>query len=514
MVDMRDLKSLGIEPCGFKSHSQHLRFSMIELLKIKKLNFFLSSYLLKIFARVFIITTLISAITFFYGAFNLLCDREIGAIAYIKISSIFCITILPYIIIISIILSSFFLTHKLNTTLELYALQSLGVSFFRMLATILMPVSLIFTFSFLNAHYLFPHASAKMINLGIEIIKKNPTAIIKPNVFTKDIKGLCFYAKEKVNNSSFKDVAIYKKEDDKTILALAEKATVENEDDNSLRIILENGNFYTDVYDNTDVKSVINSCHLSFEKQIIHIDLNSIFAEFGIRQDYTSFKDSLTLYKEISRKRKILEANINRLYESDKDDTRGEKKDTIKFLLSCLGIAPEESYITSEENIYNAMRGVSEEEQNRNKWKMEEIENKIRTYKKKFKEETKHAKETLMNRDSLALSCLILFLLCFSLGFLLHRYSYLKLLALSLLISICFLASLILFNTSPNNVLNIYIKYFGNILMLIPITIFSIYYANKKNFIHELELKNKIKKYKNKIKNKVKAIIIKLWQCL
>ena len=510
MVDMRDLKSLGIEPCGFKSHSQHLRFSMIELLKIKKLNFFLSSYLLKIFARVFIITTLISAITFFYGAFNLLCDREIGAIAYIKISSIFCITILPYIIIISIILSSFFLPHKLNATLELYALQSLGVSFFRMLATILMPVSLIFTFSFLNAHYLFPHASAKMINLGIEIIKKNPTAIIKPNVFTKDIKGLCFYAKEKVNNSSFKDVAIYKKEDDKTILALAEKATVENEDDNSLRIILENGNFYTDVYDNTDVKSVINSCHLSFEKQIIHIDLNSIFAEFGIRQDYTSFKDSLTL----SRKRKILEANINRLYESDKDDTRGEKKDTIKFLLSCLGIAPEESYITSEENIYNAMRGVSEEEQNRNKCEMKEIENKMRTYKKKFKEETKHAKETLMNRDSLALSCLILFLLCFSLGFLLHRYSYLKLLALSLLISICFLASLILFNTSPNNVLNIYIKYFGNILMLIPITIFSIYYANKKNFIHELELKNKIKKYKNKIKNKVKAIIIKLWQCL
>ena len=63
MVDMRDLKSLGIEPCGFKSHSQHLRFSMIELLKIKKLNFFLSSYLLKIFAHVFFITTLISAIS-------------------------------------------------------------------------------------------------------------------------------------------------------------------------------------------------------------------------------------------------------------------------------------------------------------------------------------------------------------------------------------------------------------------------------------------------------------------
>ena len=160
------------------------------------------------------------------------------------------------------------------------------------------------------------------------------------------------------------------------------------------------------------------------------------------------------------------------------------------------------------------MRGISEEEQNMNKWKMKEIENKKRTYRKKFKEETKHARETLMNRDSLALSCLILFLLCFSLGFLLHRYSYLKLLALSLLISICFLVSLILFNTSPNNVLNIYIKYFGNILMLIPITIFSIYYANKNNFIHELELKNKIKKYNNKIKNKVKAIIIKLWQCL
>ena len=137
-----------------------------------------------------------------------------------------------------------------------------------------------------------------------------------------------------------------------------------------------------------------------------------------------------------------------------------------------------------------------------------------KTYKKKFKEETRYAREKLMNRDSLAFSCLILFLLCFSLGFLLHRYSYLKLLALSLLISICFLASLILLNTSPNNVLNIYIKYFGNILMLIPTTILTVYYANKNNFIRELELKNKMRKYINIIKNKVKALIIKLWQCL
>lgn len=514
MVDMRDLKSLGIEPCGFKSHSQHLRFSMIELLKIKKLDFLLSSYFLKIFSRVFIITTLISSITFFYGAFNYLCDREIGAIAYIKISSTFCITILPYIIIISIILSSFFFTHKLNTTLELYALQSLGVSFFRMLVTLLMPVSLIFTFSFLNAHYLFPRAYAKMINLGIEIIKKNPTAIIKPNIFTKDIRGLCIYAKEKISNSSFKDVAIYKNEDDKTILALAEKATIENGDDNSLRIILENGNTYTDVYDSANVKSVINSCHLSFEKQIIHIDLNSIFAEFGIRQDYPSFKDSLTLYKEISRKRKLLEANINKLCEGNKKEIKEAEKDPVKFLRFCLGIAPEESYIISEQNIYDAMRGVSEEERNKNKRRMKEIENKIKTYKKKFKEETRYAREKLMNRDSLAFSCLILFLLCFSCGFLLHRYSYLKLLALSLLISICFLASLILLNTSPNNVLNIYIKYFGNILMLIPTTILTVYYANKNNFIHDFELKNKMRKYINIIKNKVKALIIKLWQCL
>ena len=119
-----------------------------------------------------------------------------------------------------------------------------------------------------------------------------------------------------------------------------------------------------------------------------------------------------------------------------------------------------------------------------------------------------------MNRDSLALSCLILFLLCFSLGFLLHRCSYLKLLILSLFICICFLTSLILLNASSNNTLNIYVKYFGTILILIPITIFTIYCANKNNFIYELGLKNKIRKYQNKIKSKVKILIIKLWQCL
>ena len=471
---------------------------------------------MKIFARVFIITTLISIITFFYGAFNYLCDREIGTIAYIKIVSIFYITILPYIIIISIIFSSTFLSHKLNTTFELYALQSLGVSFFRILATILRAVFIIFTFSFINAHYLFPHASAKMINLGIEIIKKHPTAIIKPNTFTKDIKGLCFYAKEKVNNSSFRDVAIYKKEKEKTILALAEKATIENGEENSLRITLENGNAY--IYDSTNVMSAKNSCHLSFEKQIINIDLNSILSELGIRQDYPFFKDSLILYKEISRERKNLEANIktliNRLEEENKEEKKEEGKDPINLLRSCFGMTPEENYIISEQNIYDAMKGISKEEQNRNKCKIEEIESKIRTYKKKFKEGTKYARESLMNRDSLALSCLILFLLCFSLGFLLHRCSYLKLLILSLFICICFLTSLILLNASSNNTLNIYVKYFGTILILIPITIFTIYYANKNNFIYELGLKNKIRKYQNKIKSKVKILIIKLWQCL
>lgn len=518
MVDMRDLKSLGIEPCGFKSHSQHLRISMIELPKIKKLDLFLYSYFLKIFSRIFIITTLISVITFFYGAFNYLYDREIGAIAYIKIIFTFYITILPYVFIISIIFAPMFLPHKLNTTSELYGLQSLGVSFFRMLTTILKPVFIIFIFSFLNAHFLFPHASAKMINLGVEIIKKSPTAIIKPNVFTKDIKGLCFYAKEKLNNYSFTDVAIYQKEGGKTILALAEKATIENEDDNTLRITLENGNAYTNIYNSTNVISPTNSSHLAFKKQIIHIDINKILAKLGINQDSTFFKDSLTLYKEISRKRKNREnkikALLNTFENGNKEEEDEEKKDPIKFLHACFGINQEENYSSSEQNIYDVMKGVSEEEQNINKCKLEEIGSKIKAYKNSFDEETKYARETLMHRDSLAFSCLILFLLCFSIGFLLHRCSYLKILILSLYICISFITTLITFNTRPNDVLNIYIKYFGNILMLIPITIFSIYYANKNNFKHDFELKNKIRKHINIIKNKVKSLIKKLWQCL
>jgi len=194
----------------------------------------------------------------------------------------------PIALPIAMLLASVMVFGKLGEQYELVALKSAGISLPRILLPLTIFVFVLSYGSFLFSNYIMPIANLKNGSMIYDIQKKKPTLNIKEGIFYKDIEGFSMKINEKnTSNNTLKDIIIYdhtsNNGNDKVIIA--ESGIMQlTPDEKFLELILYNGHSYIDI-PNKKSKNPYRTTH--FKEDLIRFDLAS----------FSKTKNSEKLYK-------------------------------------------------------------------------------------------------------------------------------------------------------------------------------------------------------------------------
>jgi lipopolysaccharide export system permease protein len=194
----------------------------------------------------------------------------------------------PIALPIAMLLASVMVFGKLGEQYELVALKSAGISLPRILLPLTIFVFVLSYGSFLFSNYVMPIANLKNGSMIYDIQKKKPALNIKEGIFYKDIEGFSMKINEKnTSNNTLKDIIIYdhtsNNGNDKVIIA--ESGIMQlTPDEKFLELILYNGHSYIDI-PNKKSKNPYRTTH--FKEDLIRFDLAS----------FSKTKNSEKLYK-------------------------------------------------------------------------------------------------------------------------------------------------------------------------------------------------------------------------
>jgi len=196
----------------------------------------------------------------------------------------------PLALPIAMLLSSVMVIGRLGENYELAALKASGISLIRLLFPLTIFVIIISYSSFLFSNYVMPIANLKNGSMIYDIQKKKPALNIKEGIFYKDIEGFSIkVTKKDADGKSLKNIIIYdhtaNNGNDKVITA--ESGIMQlTKDEKFLELILYNGHSYIDIAkNNKKSKKPYRTTH--FKEDLIRFNLSS----------FSTMKNSEDLYK-------------------------------------------------------------------------------------------------------------------------------------------------------------------------------------------------------------------------
>ena len=196
----------------------------------------------------------------------------------------------PVALPIAMLLSSVMVFGKLGENYELAALKASGISLIRILFPLTIFVIIISYSSFLFSNYVMPIANLKNGSMIYDIQKKKPALNIKEGIFYNDIEGFSIkVTKKDADGKTLKNIIIYdhtaNNGNDKVIIA--ESGIMQlTKDEQFLELILFNGHSYIDIdKNNRKTKNPYRTTH--FKEDLIRFNLSS----------FSTMKNSEDLYK-------------------------------------------------------------------------------------------------------------------------------------------------------------------------------------------------------------------------
>jgi len=196
----------------------------------------------------------------------------------------------PLAIPIAMLLSSVMVFGKLGEQYELVAFKSVGISLYRLLLPLIFLVLIISYSSFLFSNYIMPIANLKNGSMIYDIQKKKPALNIKEGIFYKDIEGFSIKVNEKSSDGvTLKGILIYDHTsadgNNKVLIAESGKMRL-TLDEKFLELILYNGYSYVDIPEKQRKKK--NPFRTTkFKEDLIRFDL----------QNFNVSRNSEKLYK-------------------------------------------------------------------------------------------------------------------------------------------------------------------------------------------------------------------------
>ena len=185
----------------------------------------------------------------------------------------------PIALPIAILLSSVMVFGKLAEQDELSALKASGISLYKILQPIILLVIILSYGSFLFSNYVMPIANLKNGAMIYDIQKQKPALNIKEGVFYTDIEGFSIKVEKKENNGLIlKNILIYEhlSQDGNNNVIIADKGKMEiTKDERFLEFILYNGHSYVDIPKNKTEKEKNAFRTTHFKKNLIRFNLES-----------------------------------------------------------------------------------------------------------------------------------------------------------------------------------------------------------------------------------------------
>jgi lipopolysaccharide export system permease protein len=257
---------------------------------MKRLHLFLIKSFLAPFIATFFIAIFLLLMQFLWKYIDDLVGKGLEFTQIAELIFYASARFVPVALPIAMLLASVMVFGKLGENYELVALKASGISLIRILFPLTIFVIILSYSSFLFSNYVMPIANLKNGSMIYDIQKKKPALNIKEGIFYKDIEGFSIKVSEKdADGKTLNDIIIYdhtgKNGNDKVIIAKSGIMQL-TKDERFLELILYNGHSYIDISENKRKKdNPYRTTH--FKEDLIRFDLSS----------FSTINNSEKLYK-------------------------------------------------------------------------------------------------------------------------------------------------------------------------------------------------------------------------
>lgn len=211
---------------------------------LKKLDTLILKAFIGPFIATFFITLFVLVMQFFWKYIDDLVGKGLELSSILELTGYVTVTVVPYALPISILISSIMTFGNLGESFELVAIKSAGIPLLRFMRPLLVAAGVIGVFAFMIANYVIPVANLKFTTMLYDIRVAKPAFDIKEGIFYDKIPGYAIKVgnKEK-NGTGISKIIIY--ENQYTLqdnIIIAEKGTMRISNDKKfLEFDLENG---------------------------------------------------------------------------------------------------------------------------------------------------------------------------------------------------------------------------------------------------------------------------------
>ncbi len=204
---------------------------------------------------------------------------------------------------IAILLSSIMTLGNLSEKYEFAAAKSAGISLPRIVRSLIVFAIFISAANFLISNYVYPYANLKIINLKLNIKKKQPALALVPGSFNSEIPNYQIKFDEKYGEESnlLKNVLIYdlsERKGNKKIITAKKGKIVSEEGSRYMTLVLNDGHFFENhIKQNTtyEDKKKMPASYADFEEYTINIDVSALDNDDLDKENYTKNFNMLSL---------------------------------------------------------------------------------------------------------------------------------------------------------------------------------------------------------------------------
>lgn len=242
--------------------------------------YILTSYL-KTFFSVFIILMFIFVLQSIWLYISELAGRGLDLIIVLKFLWYVSPRLIPLVLPLTILVTSLMVFGSFSENYEFAAMKSTGISLQRAMRSLTVFIVFLSILVFFFANNVIPYSEYRWLNLRRNIQQFKPAMAIAEGQFSQIGDEFNIKVKEKSgeNDQFLDEVVIHKKEKQRisgnsTVIIADNGELTSEEGSNTLSLVLNDGNYYSEVYSKDPMRKVRNEfVRSSFEEYIINIDL-------------------------------------------------------------------------------------------------------------------------------------------------------------------------------------------------------------------------------------------------
>jgi len=371
---------------------------------MKTLDRYILSAYLKTFFSVFIILMFIFILQSIWLYISELAGRGLDLLIVFKFLWYVSPRLIPLVLPLTILVTSLMVFGNFSENYEFAAMKSSGISLQRAMKSLTFFIILLSVSVFFFANNVIPYSEYRWLNLRRNIQQFKPAMAIAEGQFSQIGNDFNIKVKEKSgeNDRFLEEVVIHKKEANRisgnhTVIIADNGELTSEEGSNTLSLVLNNGNYYNEIYTKDPMRKVRQEfVRSSFEEYVINIDL-------------TEFNN-----KDIDKENKLNNQNMYNVKELRAEiDSQSQRSinDTLAF-------KPNDTLL----NIFTAkhQKEIVKMALNNVKSSLQAVNSKNKEYTKKEKQLNKY-EIALNEKFALAATCIILFFVGAPLGAIIRK---------------------------------------------------------------------------------------------